>query len=125
MLFLSGIMGIVITLSVLMVCTTSSPVSVNITGTIKDVLLTYAGFVFFQNVHISPSVIMGLAFSFLGASYYGYNSYSAMKQSAKLKLRLRARLNGFPLTSMTNNKRRKNGTSSVLLARCLISSTKV
>lgn len=79
MLSFSGMMGIVITLGVLLVCTTCNPIAVNITGTIKDVILTYAGFVFFENVHISFSVMVGLFFSFAGAIFYGYDSYSKIQ----------------------------------------------
>lgn len=47
MITLSGVMGIIITLGVLVVCTTCNPIAINITGILKDVLLTYLGFVFF------------------------------------------------------------------------------
>jgi hypothetical protein len=39
-----------------------------LTGTMKDVALTYLGFVFFDNVHISVSVMVGLLISFIGAT---------------------------------------------------------
>ena len=67
---ISGIMGIVITLSILLVCTLCTPVAVNITGTIKDVALTYVGFMFFKDVVMSFNVFAGLGLSFLGASIY-------------------------------------------------------
>jgi hypothetical protein len=67
---ISGFMGIVITVSILLVCTLCNPVAVNITGTIKDVALTYVGFVFFKNVVLSFNVLGGLFLSFFGATTY-------------------------------------------------------
>jgi hypothetical protein len=68
-------MGIIITLGILLVTTTSGSIAVNITGTLKDVVLTYAGFIFFQDAQASVLVIAGLIFSFVGAGYYGLNMY--------------------------------------------------
>ena len=45
---ISGISGIMITLSLLMVCTIAAPIAINVTGVIKDVALTYIGFIFFK-----------------------------------------------------------------------------
>lgn len=80
----SGMMGIVITLSILLVCTLASPVATNITGkdirrikriigTVKDVVLTYIGFVFFDGVHLTMNVLTGLGLSFMGAIAYGWD----------------------------------------------------
>ena len=66
-------MGIVITLSILLVCTTCSPVAVNITGTLKDVLLTYLGFAFFKNIKMSLALAGGLVLSFSGAGMYAFD----------------------------------------------------
>lgn len=70
MIVLSGCMGIIITLGVLLVCTLCSPIAVNIVGVIKDVFLTYAGFAFFDGVHASFPVLVGLGLSFTGATLY-------------------------------------------------------
>ena len=64
---ISGVFGIVITLSVLCVVATGGPIAVNITGTFKDVFLTYVGFTFFDDQKFSPLVAIGLGLSFIGA----------------------------------------------------------
>lgn len=74
-LLLSGVMGIMITCSALMVVTLCNPVANNITGNLKDVILTYIGFIFFDDAILSSSVAIGLMFSFLGAAYYVFNAY--------------------------------------------------
>jgi len=63
----SGAAGIVLTLSVLSVCATGGPIMVNVTGTIKDVFLTYVGFAFFNDTKVTESVLLGLTLSFAGA----------------------------------------------------------
>jgi len=50
----------------------AGPVAVNITGTLKDVILTYVGFIFFDNVEMTNPVLVGLVFSFTGAAYISY-----------------------------------------------------
>ena len=77
----SGIMGIIITCAVLMVCTICSPVAFNITGNLKDVVLTYVGFVFFNDAMMTLMVGIGLFFSFMGAGSYAFDSY--LKEKSK------------------------------------------
>jgi len=72
---LSGSMGIVITIVSLLTVTVCGPLALNITGTIKDVALTYAGFIFFDDVQATTSIIVGLGMSFAGASYFSYSKY--------------------------------------------------
>ena len=84
MILSSGFMGILITLGVLLVLTTTSPVAVNITGIIKDVLLTYLGFICFKNVNASIYVISGLTVSFVGAVIYSMDSYKKLKEKQKI-----------------------------------------
>lgn len=69
---ISGASGIMITLSVLMCIKLAGPVAVNISGTLKDVVLTYVGFIFFDDVAMTTPVLVGLAFSFSGAAYISY-----------------------------------------------------
>lgn len=64
---MTGILGIVITLSVLCCVSIGGPITVNTSGTLKDVILTYIGFIFFDDIQITPHVGVGLALSFLGA----------------------------------------------------------
>lgn len=68
-------MGIIITLSVLMVCTVVSPVAFNITGNMKDVVLTYVGFMFFNDASLTFFVGLGLTISFAGAASYALDQY--------------------------------------------------
>jgi hypothetical protein len=46
-ILISGSFGIMITMTSLLTVTICGPLAVNISGTMKDVALTYAGFVFF------------------------------------------------------------------------------
>lgn len=76
MLFVSGSFGFVITMVILLAITLCGPIALNITGTLKDVVLTALGFFFFpDDVKISQSLFVGLAISFTGATYYSYNKY--------------------------------------------------
>jgi len=45
------------------------PIMINIVGTLKDVLLTYTGFVFLGEPKCTPVVLAGLGISFAGAAY--------------------------------------------------------
>ena len=45
----------------------AGPLALNITGIIKDVFLTYAGFIFFDDVKPTWPVLIGLGLSFAGA----------------------------------------------------------
>ena len=45
-------------------------------GVVKDVVLTYLGFMFFNDAFVTGPVIAGLALSFLGAGYYSFDQYS-------------------------------------------------
>jgi len=48
--FISGMGGILITIASLLVVTTCGPSALNISGTMKDVVLTYLGFILFNDV---------------------------------------------------------------------------
>jgi hypothetical protein len=50
LVMLSGSFGICITITSLLTVTICGPLAINIAGTIKDVALTYAGFLFFDDV---------------------------------------------------------------------------
>ena len=75
-------MGIIITIGVLLVCSNTSALTINIIGKntllnqsdlgiTKDILLTYLGFIFFPDAHLNSMVLFGLTLSFAGASIYG------------------------------------------------------
>ena len=69
-LVLSASMGIMITLTLLMVCTVVGPIAINITGNVKDVALTWIGFVLFNDVTLTMMMGVGLLMSFAGSVYY-------------------------------------------------------
>ena len=71
----SGTFGILITISATLTTTVCGPLALNIAGTLKDVGLTYAGFILFDGVKATPSVLIGLGLSFLGAAYMVYFKY--------------------------------------------------
>jgi len=50
---ISGMMGIAITLSVLMVVTINGAIAQSIVGNMKDVVLTFVGFVFFDDAPLT------------------------------------------------------------------------
>ena len=52
-------------------------------GNLKDVVLTYAGFILFSDANLTFLVGLGLFFSFLGAGSYALDSY--FKEKAKQK----------------------------------------
>ena len=64
-----------------MVCTICNPVAFNITGNLKDVVLTYVGFMFFDDASLTMMVATGLFFSFIGAGSYAVDAY--LKEKAK------------------------------------------
>lgn len=75
-ILISGSFGILITMTALLCVTINGPISMNITGIFKDVVLTYAGFLFFSDTKVTPSNIIGMSLSLFGASYYCYSKYS-------------------------------------------------
>lgn len=67
---LSGVLGIVITMSVLMVVTINGPIWQNIVGNSKDIILTFVGFMFFDDANLTFMMAFGLTMSFAGAALY-------------------------------------------------------
>ena len=67
MLFLFSVIGASLSLSIACSVAIGGPLALNITGIIKDVFLTYAGFIFFDDTECTAFVMSGLAISFAGA----------------------------------------------------------
>ena len=91
MLMVSGCFGFIITMNILLTITLCGPIGMNIAGTMKDVVLTGAGILFFpDDIILSVSLFVGLGFSFTGASYFSYNKYldhtKNEKESLKTKI---------------------------------------
>ena len=62
----------------------AGPLALNVTGIIKDVFLTYAGFIFFNDTKVTLFVMVGLALSFIGAIMtivHKYQVSNAKKES--------------------------------------------
>jgi hypothetical protein len=74
-IIVSGCFGILITISATLTTAVCGPLALNIAGTLKDVGLTYAGFILFDDVKITTNVMIGLSLSFVGASYLVYYKY--------------------------------------------------
>jgi hypothetical protein len=62
--------GIMYTVSRLLAVSIGGAIACNITGVLKDVFLTYIGFIAFNTKAPSDQVLVGLAFSFGGAIFY-------------------------------------------------------
>ena len=67
-ILISGCCGILITIFSTLTVTVCGPIAINIAGTLKDVGLTYAGFVFFE-AEATRNTLIGIGLSFTGASY--------------------------------------------------------
>ena len=65
------------TLSMLIVVKVSGPLMVSITGTARDVLLTYAGYFFFPGSVLTISSAIGMAFGFSGAIHHMHYKFSS------------------------------------------------
>ena len=74
-ILISGSFGILITMTALLCVTINGPISMNITGIFKDVVLTYAGFLLFSDTKVTPANIFGMSLSLFGASYFCYCKY--------------------------------------------------
>ena len=60
-------MSALLHLSIAVTVAMCGPLALNITGIMKDVFLTYAGFMFFDDVEPTPHILIGLGLSFIGA----------------------------------------------------------
>lgn len=66
----ASVLGLLLTILILLVVSIAGSIFVNISGIFKDFFLTYAGFIFFNDIRPTESVLIGLTLSFLGTSYY-------------------------------------------------------
>jgi len=69
-MFYNCLTGIMYTVSRLLAVSIGGAICCNITGVLKDVLLTYIGFIAFNTKPPSEQVLIGLALSFGGAIFY-------------------------------------------------------
>ena len=81
--------GIIYQYSVLTVVTIAGSIAQNISSISKDILLTYVGFLFFDDQKATNLVLSGLLLSFTGVIYYlasralASNSVSPAKEKIK------------------------------------------
>lgn len=76
-IFISGISGILITMFNLLTVMVVGPLAINIGGIIKDVLLTYLGFILFSDANLTAKVALGLLMSFTGAIIFTHDKVTA------------------------------------------------
>jgi hypothetical protein len=69
----STVSGILITVLTNMCVALGGAIAVNITGTLRDVGLTYLGFLLFDDITPTGAVLIGIGISFLGAMNYVYD----------------------------------------------------
>ena len=67
LLLTSGILGIAITLSTLLVVVVCSPFSLNVSGNIKNALSAIISFFIFDDLIPSPQVLLGISIGFFGS----------------------------------------------------------
>jgi len=66
----SSVLGLVLTINVMLVVALMGSIFCNISGICKDVVLTYAGFILFNDIRPTFDVLAGLAVSLIGSTYY-------------------------------------------------------
>eukprot|EP00347_Sterkiella_histriomuscorum_P018313 403345983 len=83
----SGVFGIVITISMLMLITINGPIAPYFVGAVKDIFLTIFSFVYFNDASFTHMVGLGLLLSFCGVAVYTYDQYnkSLLQKQEKLK----------------------------------------
>jgi solute carrier family 35 protein len=79
LIILSGISGIAYTMSSILNVTLCGPIAQNIACTIKDIGLTYVGFIFFKSSNLTVASAVGISKSFMAASYLTYTNFKNAK----------------------------------------------
>ena len=74
-----SIVSAILSLSIAVTAAIAGPLALNITGIMKDVFLTYAGFIFFDDVEPTPYILVGLGLSFCGAIKCVHSKHKAGK----------------------------------------------
>jgi len=66
-----------ITIASLLTVTTCGPSGLNISGTLKDIVLTYLGFILFDDIKPTNMILAGLSMSLAGAGTMTYINVTA------------------------------------------------
>lgn len=61
------------------------PIALNVTGTAKDLILTFVGIAIFNDQKITPAFIVGISLSFTGAGIFTYQKVSDIKEKERLE----------------------------------------
>lgn len=83
MIFLNSCVIAVFSFSIAITVAIGGPLALNVTGILKDVFLTYAGFIFFNDAQLTTNVVVGLALSFTGAVLCVHSKFKAGKTGDK------------------------------------------
>jgi len=87
----SAILGVCLTFFFCLMGSIGGPLMAHFTGNFKDCFLTTAGFIFFEDIVPSRSIIQGLLLSLTGAGYYTFIKYreefSKKKPEAETKIK--------------------------------------
>ncbi len=81
----SAFFAAVFTLSMLIVVRVSGPLMINITGTARDVILTYLGYALFPDSVATVSAMIGMAFGFSGALHHMHFKFSNAPKKSTIK----------------------------------------
>eukprot|EP00347_Sterkiella_histriomuscorum_P021363 403334245 len=81
LLVLSGSLGIVITMSTILVVTLCSPFMMNVNGNMKNAVSSVLGFMMFDEQIPSFNVVSGIIIGFAGSCLYAFDEYCSMKKS--------------------------------------------
>jgi hypothetical protein len=83
LLFISGSFGFIITMNVLLMVIICGPIALNVTGTFKDLILTFVGIAIFNDQKLTPSFIVGISLSFTGAGIFTYTKVTAIQEKER------------------------------------------
>lgn len=84
LLLVSGSFGFIITMNVLLMVIICGPIALNVTGTAKDLILTFVGIAIFNDQKLTPAFIVGISLSFTGAGLFTYQKVSAIQEKERL-----------------------------------------
>ena len=84
-IFISGIFGICITVFTMLTVTLVGPFAINFSGTIGGVMLTFVGFIFFDDATLTLPVAIGLVISFSGAIHFTICKYYELNAANKVE----------------------------------------
>ena len=69
----------------LIVIRVSGPLMTNVTSILRDVLITFFGFLMFPEVKLTWDLCLGMSVGFVGVGYHIYHKFLAEQQPIKEK----------------------------------------